>query len=1000
MRKLLIYLVFSLLLAIPLVAQTSLTGTVDIVVSIHETADSASPVLAETNAGDRLEIIGSVEGKALLTITANSNAIWYQVNYGDVSGYVWSGFVFVESLDSLVLEGQALLEANEAAAAQEEFEAGLELAESINSDLWRGEFYLLIAQAQAAQGLYEDALASTTSAMEIYQVLQFQSQIAQTYIVMGDIAELSGELNDASLAYSQALYIYQQLESVSGLIEVKLRQARIAIKQGSFSFADTLIEEIIELDSEGIVSLALLDVQTLYAAQIGDYGTALEGYEVLISSTEDARKRARFIRSRADIYTAQGRYGLAQEAYLQAFDTFETLNDWREQVLSLQAIGKLYSVQGRFTLAGDNFRRAIELIPEGAQTALRPDIMRALGQTLLRQGLPAQAITIFEQALSVQTDSVSVQLAIRLDLGQAYVQLGEDSLALQNFHEVNETASFIGDDGLYTQSLLYLGEMYLLRSHYDISIDYFTQWLDYRDAQVDRVAHSQVLVRIGLAYELYGDVDLAIENYLAAINLNENILSDAASSEAIISLSNSSNVQVPYQRLSVIYAKQGETELALEYAERSQAVISQIELQSDFISLNSNAEDGSLSEEAALRLEIQDKQNIYYQLLQSGTTADTERLIELENEMGRLRQQYAQLLDRLSLEGEYRNQRLAIDVASLAQIQAALSADTSLLLYSSHHRSSQLDSRLNLDAVVFVITADSVETVILPAESLRLGEAALANFSADRLNGAEALTIIYEAIFEPVADKILSPNLIIAADGFLTYVPFVALPVGDGSYLIDKYAITMADSGTSLYILSRSSTDSASTEALVLAQADAPGLPSLLRVESEALAVANIFGVTPFLDATEANLIENVEGSRVLWISAHAELSPFSPLFSALHLAPSENSDGRLEVHEIYQLNLSSTELVVLSACETAVTGNGNDFGQLNRAFLAAGTPRVIASLWTVDDEATTMLLSSFAEFRQEGMTDSVALQQAMIALRSTYAEPYYWAAFTLTGQP
>ena len=117
--------------------------------------------------------------------------------------------------------------------------------------------------------------------------------------------------------------------------------------------------------------------------------------------------------------------------------------------------------------------------------------------------------------------------------------------------------------------------------------------------------------------------------------------------------------------------------------------------------------------------------------------------------------------------------------------------------------------------------------------------------------------------------------------------------------------------------------------------------------------------------------------------------------------AGDDKNDGRLEVHEIYGLDLTgATDLVVLSACQTQVgeASGGDEVVALNRAFLYAGTPTVIASLWNVDDKATALFMERFYTHLREGKGKAEALRQAQLDLRTDYPHPYYWAGFTLVG--
>jgi CHAT domain-containing protein len=119
-------------------------------------------------------------------------------------------------------------------------------------------------------------------------------------------------------------------------------------------------------------------------------------------------------------------------------------------------------------------------------------------------------------------------------------------------------------------------------------------------------------------------------------------------------------------------------------------------------------------------------------------------------------------------------------------------------------------------------------------------------------------------------------------------------------------------------------------------------------------------------------------------------------------LAPDTRNDGNLEVHEIYGLDLARADLVVLSACQTQLGAQsaGDDVVGLNRAFIYAGAPTVVASLWTVDDEATGSFMTAFYKHLRQGQGKAAALRQAQLETRERYPHPYYWAAFVLTGDP
>jgi len=131
-----------------------------------------------------------------------------------------------------------------------------------------------------------------------------------------------------------------------------------------------------------------------------------------------------------------------------------------------------------------------------------------------------------------------------------------------------------------------------------------------------------------------------------------------------------------------------------------------------------------------------------------------------------------------------------------------------------------------------------------------------------------------------------------------------------------------------------------------------------------------------------------------------------NPLFSGIELEAGGGEDGRLDVHEILGLRLRA-HLVTLSACETALGSGyfseappGDDLVGLTRAFLFAGSPSVLATLWQVDDRSTLELMQRFYARLRNG-DKATALAEAQRKLRNgngRYRHPYYWAPFVLVG--
>jgi CHAT domain-containing protein len=165
-------------------------------------------------------------------------------------------------------------------------------------------------------------------------------------------------------------------------------------------------------------------------------------------------------------------------------------------------------------------------------------------------------------------------------------------------------------------------------------------------------------------------------------------------------------------------------------------------------------------------------------------------------------------------------------------------------------------------------------------------------------------------------------------------------------------------------------------------------------------------------DATEARIRAEIGTHAVVHIAAHgfADAS-FGNIFGALAVTPPPHpevaeNDGFLSLYEIYRLPLSNCRLAVLSACETNVGPQPplESGVTLASAFLSAGVRRVVASHWSVDDESTAELTSSFFQNLRRGNPGAYAkaLDEAKKKVRSTerWSSPFYWAPFVLIGTP
>ncbi len=161
-------------------------------------------------------------------------------------------------------------------------------------------------------------------------------------------------------------------------------------------------------------------------------------------------------------------------------------------------------------------------------------------------------------------------------------------------------------------------------------------------------------------------------------------------------------------------------------------------------------------------------------------------------------------------------------------------------------------------------------------------------------------------------------------------------------------------------------------------------------------------------DANRARLLgADLTGYAILHFATHGLLDPRRPENSGLVLSTVDREgraqEGFVGLQDIYGLR-APVNLVVLSACRTGLGKDvrGEGLLGLTRGFMYAGASGVVASLWKVNDEATSVLMKQFyANMLREGMPPAAALREAQNSIRQRpeWRAPYYWAGFTLQGE-
>ena len=293
---------------------------------------------------------------------------------------------------------------------------------------------------------------------------------------------------------------------------------------------------------------------------------------------------------------------------------------------------------------------------------------------------------------------------------------------------------------------------------------------------------------------------------------------------------------------------------------------------------------------------------------------------------------------------------------------------------------------------------------------------------------------LHDTLVAPIRPLIRGKEIIIVPHDVLHYMPFQALYSPQGKYLVEDHSISYLSSA-SLLRFTKAKRRPVGEKVLAFGNPSFDvAKVSLPMSELETDEIGRLFSRATVLvksEATEEKVKALSQNYDVLHFATHAELSKANPLSSAVFFAKTTNEDGRLEVREIFGMDLKAS-LVVLSGCETGLgeLSSGDELVGLTRAFIYAGTPSVVASLWKVDDASTAHLMGSFYR-NLKTKTKVESLRQAQLAMirgkvntnllaqrgvggvgklgqapaRASLSQnsistshPYFWAPFILVG--
>lgn len=828
-------------------------------------------------------------------------------------------------------------------------------------------------------GLVHSKMDEKERALEYYaEALVLRRQVKDRLGELATLQNLGGTYTNIG-EYAKALDVYNQAAAVNATLKDRRWEAAIALMTG--------------------VTYERMDN---YQASLEQFSRALE----LNRALGQLREEAMVLNSIGFTYHRIGDEALSLDHFEHALARFRQVGDKREEATALDNIGMAHSWLG-------HTQPAVDFLNQGLTLRRFQNDRRGQAASLYHLARLAEQRGNRREALDQCQQSLALDRAINERTGEMHglhcagrnqEALGDQASALASLGQSVALARDLGDRS---------GEMAAL----------------YSLAVLDRNRNNLTGARTSLE---------------RAIPLAEDIRASLVSQT--LRTTYFASVEMIYRLYTEVLMRLGQTAPAFQAAERRRAR-SLIELLAEArAGIRQGTDAAVLAKESVVGQRLNGKERRRMELM--AAKAKPERLAEADREMRALIAE----MEAVRAQIRAKSPRFAaltqaepVTVAGLQQ--QILDANTVLIEYALGDAQSH----------AWLLTQSSITGYTLPARA-QIETLARAvhewGSSPAAAPAPAALKQLATMILGPMAKQLRGQRLLIVADDALEIVPFAALPdpsTPDQPLAVD-HEIVRLPSASTLALLRRDTAPRARTSPTVAILADPVFSATDSRVERERAAAqpANLPATRILQRAfTEAGLdgknIPRLPGTRreaatirallpsagnsialdfdanaeafqtpavrqagIVHLATHGLLNTVHPELSGLVLSLVDKQgapkEGFLRLHDIYNLELSAG-LVVLSACQTGLGQEvrGEGLLGLTRGFMYAGSPRVMASLWKVDDRATAELMRHFYEglLGKPALTPAAALRRAQIALwkSKAWSAPYYWAAFNLQGE-
>jgi tetratricopeptide (TPR) repeat protein len=886
----------------------------------------------------------------------------------------------------------------------------------------KGTLFFLSGEYERAKKEYESSLQLSKNNGDRVEEIKAVANLAI-------IKDQYGEVVDARDDFTKTIKMSKEIENKELLAFL---YSELGV---SFTYTNNLVEarenyeksfslyELMKNDER--LSYLSSNIGSLYL-QISNYKSALDYYNRgLKYSGENKLGQILNLTGLADVYSNESNYSKALQYYNRAKEIADSIKDVSSALKIDQGIGALYFNINRPLNSLEILQKAESGVTEAEIPFELVKLYSKIGTVLTSIDSFKQAETYFLKGLNIseQTGDIYNSIVLKTELAHNYFKLGKYSEA-SNFLTAAQKAAKEYD---LTQVLglqdLYWGKIYESQNEKEKSNEKFLSAFQLSGRVNDFNTQIEAGYLLAQDFEKNSKLNKAENWYLTTINLIEKISSPLTLNQEI-QIAHFSGLNNVYNSLTELYLQQGKGEEAFLVIEKSRSRNTRINL--DKLKLFTQLKDEN-EYHRFIDLEWMISSGLYDQTV----TDSLEKIYTgIKNELIRKNKGVNEILDR---KYSFNLKDLEEKLGDEEYLFSVYTGEKFITLFNLNSKGLNFETLyINRDSLLSMLGSISpIYKSGLESEEIYVNEDL---FSFNALAAFRMYETVFKDFLSPIPKE---STVIVSFPPELVKLPLELLVTewdegespyyyGDKEFLINKYQILYTPSA-SVYFIQKDKPQENNKQNLLVGDPFINNSEFALSVRGGLIDVnpsqardirlfplehsfeeiksieATLTNNMVFLskEATESNFKENAPASNIVHISSHSFLLKDQPL---VLFSPQEDlkDDGFLELGEIVQLNLNS-ELVVLSSCRSGLGKIDEAEGiiGMQKAFFEAGSKSVLVTLWDVNDKYTSYFMRDFYKYLAEGKSKSEALRQAKLNFIKNYsANPYYWSAFILSGNP